>query len=262
MGGLRVLLIDALFLRAQALQSQSQEDGNLEEAASLYRTILELDPENDAAAAYLVDVYVFGLLPIATTPEGRFAWWNEGWDLAHRALELRPDSPLLHLKVAQILLDLPYQHPDLVQRVDALVPNREATAMVHLLRSAELTDNLPTAGYRHLMRLAVVAPSVALDAARAGEDGLHAQAMAAGRRLLELRGDILATIEWAVVRDGAIVDRIPLRTVLTAALATVPTMRDAAAAGDRAAMQAAVRRYAETAGEDLFLERLRAWAWE
>ena len=69
LGGLRVLLVDVLFLRAGALQKSGQP----EEAAALYETVMELDPENDSATAYLADLYVDALLPQSATAEGHFA---------------------------------------------------------------------------------------------------------------------------------------------------------------------------------------------
>ncbi len=124
MGGLRVLLVDLLFLRAEGLTSQ----GQLPEAASLYSTILELDPANDGAAALLVDVYATHLLPLATSETGRLWWWNESHALARRALELKPDSPLLHYRIAQLLYLVAEHHPEILPAVERAVPGRRNRA--------------------------------------------------------------------------------------------------------------------------------------
>nr|MDJ0976804.1 hypothetical protein [Planctomycetota bacterium] len=144
MGGLRVLVVDILFIRAQALVNAGRAD-DLAEAQQLYETILLLDPANDTAHAFLVDMLVLQMLPLGTTPEARFGWWQEGFDLAQRGLELNPASALLHHRIAELLMDVGTSETayiqELLPEVDALVPDRRARLLDHWLRAVRLREN-------------------------------------------------------------------------------------------------------------------------
>lgn len=194
MGGMRVLLIDVLFLRANALVAAGRSE-DLAEAQELYETVLELDEGNDAAHVYLVDMFVSQVLPLATTREARFEWWRAGWDLAHRGLKLNPRSAPIHLRIAQMLLDVrdsPVAYiEELRPLVKRIVPDREGRILHHLSAAARITDNIPNRGRIHLRELAVHGLAIALERAAAGDVRGAKAALAICAELRDRRGATL-----------------------------------------------------------------------
>ncbi len=264
MGGLRVLVIDILFIRADALVRSGRAE-ELAEAQQLYETILLLDPANDTAHAFLVDMHVLQMLPLGTTREARFGWWREGWDLAHRGLDLNPGSAQLHYRIAEMLINVgvsPVAYvKELLPLVEDLVPNRRARLLGHLAEACRLRENLPTRGYSHIGQLQVVAPEIAADAAREGNEDLYVLAYGAGLELLKRHEARLAQMlteggELAPIAGGH-VDRA---TLLKAGLGAVTRIRKALKNGRPADAQRVIEAYAAQAGQNRVLDALRRLA--
>ncbi len=265
MGGLRVLVIDILFIRADALVRSGRAE-ELAEAQQLYETILLLDPANDTAHAFLVDMHVLQMLPLGTTREARFGWWREGWDLAHRGLDLNPTSAQLHYRIAEMLINVGVSPVAYVKELLPLVeervePHRRATLLVHLAEACRLRENLPTRGYSHPGQLQVVAPEVAAGAAREGNEDLYVLAYGAGLELLKRHEARLAQMlteggELAPIAGGH-VDRA---TLLKAGLGAVTRIRKALKNGRPAEAQRVVEAYAAQAGQNRVLDALRRLA--
>lgn len=255
MGGLRVLLVDILFLRADALRRAGQPD----EAAALYESVLELDPNNDSASAYLVDVYLDGLLPLATTPGGRFAWWVAAWDLAHRGLELHGPSARLHSRVAQLLLDTPIAYPDLAGRIERRVPDSQSRALRHLVDACRLTNNLPRLGRWHLRMLGTVASRHAVQQARLGDVEGHDASLAALDELLALRRETLADMAYEVVQDGEVTSEVRLSDAYTFIREVISEIHAAKAEGNRAAGRGLMDAFQGQLGDSDLRDMLARW---
>ena len=230
MGGARVMAIDALFLRAEA----QRKAGRIEDAAALYRTVLDLDPANEAATIFLVNVYVDEMIPLIADPEQRHVWWLQARDLLETALTRRPDSAPLHARAAGILLDeLQFRRvrPQATAEEDRAA-NR--AALRHLERAVALQATLPRLGRVHLVQVALLAPEQAAQALRPeGRDPEHeALALRVGDEALRLRGDVLAEMRLEEEAEDS------LRDVLETGLAAVR----AVARGDRAAAEALLAR--------------------
>ena len=228
MGGMRVVVIDGLFFRAESLRRR----GRLEDAAGLYHAVLELDPANEAATIFLADLFVDGMLPGAVEAEARFLWWREAYGVLEDALARRPRSPAVHDRMASLITTLPVGQSDLEPRLTALLGNWRLAALRHLLVAAEETDVLARRGRGHVVHAALLAPDVAARALHAGREGDYREALALARDLLRVRADALGTV---------LVD--PERPDTFAALlqAAVEALEATAAAGADPARVAAAR---------------------
>lgn len=187
MGGMRVVVIDGLFFRAEALRRR----GRLEDAAGLYHAILELDPANEAATIFLADLFVDGLLPGAVDAQSRFLWWREAHGVLQDALARRPRSAPLHDRTAALIVRLPLGQPDLEPRLAKELGNWRLEALRHLGIAFEEVATLPRRGRGHIRHAALLAPYVASLALAAGDMRSYGEAVRIGRRLQSLRGEIL-----------------------------------------------------------------------
>ncbi len=243
MGGMRVVLIDVLFLRADALK----KDGRPEEAAALYETIIELDPKNDAAAVHLIDIYVDDLLRREATLEGRMHWWRKARSLLAKALVLNPESALLHYRAFQLVWITPVSHPDLAQPLAQEIERPRFLVLSHLRKAARLTDNIPTRWRLHLRDLSEIAPAFAAEAIGEQQAELFQAAVAAGYDLLDRRrstlGKMLHVVEVRGHNIGIRRDRF-----LEAGLQTVAAVREALGASDHRRAWEVVRQYERFVG--------------
>ncbi len=263
LGGLRVLVVDVLFVRAGALVA-SGSPGDLAEAQSLYEIVLELDPDNDAAHAFLVDMYAIQVLPFGTTPEDRFHWWQQGWELANRGLQLNPRSAHLHNRIAELFIDVMTSPVDYVKELRPLVakahPDQLALILEHLGAAVRITDNLPNRGRMHLAHTTNMVPEIAIRAARTGNDRVLRLAGEIGTETLERRADVLADMTTRVIlldgTEGAPVNR---EFLLRAGISSVLRVGEAMKAGDRPAAKRVVQAYAEVIGQNRVLRALQAW---
>jgi hypothetical protein len=236
MGGARVVLVDALFLRAEALRRR----GRLEDLPTLYGTVLDLDPGNEAAFDHLASVYAFDLPVEAARPEDRAAWWREGWDAVEKGLEIHPRSLRLLLRSAELLRRAD-EDAALADAVPAGLGDPAVAALERIRTAAEISDEVPGLGRYHLLLGATMAPEVAarrlVAAPRESE-----RALAVGDALLALRREALADalLPSTVLSDepGREVD---LATLLDVGLRTVREVARARAAGDREAARVAAQ---------------------
>ncbi len=194
LGGVRVLASDVLFLRADRLRAE----GRYEEVPALYAAVQDLEPDNPAAADFLVAVQAFDLL--ADAPDGRVrrARWDTAWDLLQRARARYPDDPSLMVREADLLLEVPTLHPDLVPAIDERVPDRALRALRLLLRAAEATPTLPRRGRHHILVLTELVPVLAYQHI---QDGTAEDYLAIGERLLALRPRLLAAMPVLTSKD-------------------------------------------------------------
>lgn len=90
LGGFEPLAVDLLWLRAEALRSES----HLIEAAAAYRLVMELEPKVDGAWTLPASLLAW---TDATSgdPEREWAWISRALDLLRRGLEENPDSPAI-----------------------------------------------------------------------------------------------------------------------------------------------------------------------
>lgn len=232
MGGMRVVVIDGLFLRAESLRRK----GRLEDAAGLYHAILELDPANEAATIFLADLFVDGLLPGAVEEEARYLWFREAHDVLEDALTRRPRSPALHDRLASLITTLPHGQPDLEPRLVAQFGNWRLAALRHLAVATEEAELLSRRGRGHVVHAALLAPDVAARALHAGDEAAYREALALGAELQRLRADALGTVLVAPDRP----------TTLAAFLeAALEALEATAAAGGDPVREATARRAIE-----------------
>ena len=199
MGGARVGVVDTLFLRAEALRRK----GRLEDAASLYRTVLRLDPGNEPAVVFLVNTYVDELLPLGLDPQERFAWWLKARGLLQDALRRHPRSAVLHDRFASLFIDVLRTHDDLVPLLTKAVGDPQLAALRHLRVAFEEVAVLPRQGRAHLTRAAALVQVVAVRALRTRNEGALEEALHIGDLLLERRGEVLGTMTTLAGEGGA-----------------------------------------------------------
>ena len=195
LGGWRVLAVDVLALRADALRRQ----GRLEELPQLYEAMVELDPGNAAGTEALADAIAEQVLPGAPTPELRRERWLEAWRLLERGLQVHPDSALLAFRASGMLLDVAEREPDLERAVDALFggpSRREALGLGYLLAAARAQESLPRSGRAHLTSLARESSRLAARALARGQSATEVLArLGAADELRRLHPLALAEIE-------------------------------------------------------------------
>jgi hypothetical protein len=236
MGGLRVALVDALFLRAEALRRR----GRVEELPALYGTVLELDPRNEAAFDYLASVYAFDLVRDALGEE-RLGWWREGWATIERGLARHPRSPRLLLRSAEILRRAD-EDESLAPAVPAGLGDAGVLALERVRAAAEETSELPVLGRYHLVLGTTMAPEIAarrmVSAPRESE-----RALAVGDAILAARRETLAemALPSSFLGEG---EPVNLAALLEEGLRAVRNVASARARGDRAAARRAAEEYA------------------
>ena len=261
LGGWRVVAVNALFLRAEALRAA----GRTEELFALYQALVELDPDNDAAIDALAREQVENLLPTAPTLDARVAWWNQAWRLTERGLAANPRSARLMFRAADLLLEQADRRPGLDSALDRAFggsSRREALGLSWLLAAARTTGYLPKVGRLHLIGLARAAPLLAARALRRGDPPAHVAALlSAAEDLQRMHGRVLPEIvEYAVVPPGLPPRRVPLDRVLEASIAAVRAALSVASGASREPLDAALAAYVEAAGETELAAVLRAWA--
>ena len=194
MGGARVMAVDALFLRAEALR----KTGRTEDAAALYATVLQLDPENEPAVVFLANTYVDELLPLGLAPVERFAWWTKARDLLTTALQRRPRSAVLQDRLASLFLEILRSHEDLQPLLEAAFGDPRRTALRHLRVAVEEAEVLPRQGRAHLVRAALLAQDVAVAALASGDADAYGEALGTLETLLGRRAEVLAQLPLEV----------------------------------------------------------------
>ena len=182
LGGLRTVLVDTWFLRAEALR----REGRVDEVPALYRRILEADPDSETAIDYLADVEANNLGPLAPTPRARIAWWDEADAFLTRALEKRPGSARLLFRKAQIRLVPPSRDAALAAELAHRGMDVRLEAFRLLADSVERAASLGRAGRVHLDAFARLAPGLAAERLAKEGAGL-AEILFRAEHLLRLR---------------------------------------------------------------------------
>lgn len=240
MGGLRVLLVDVLFLRAERLR----REGRVEEVPALYEAVRDLDPGNTVAVDHLAAVYAYDLLAEAPDLEARTFWWRRAWDLVESALEDHPDDASLFMRASDLLLEVTADDPGLEAWVASQVDDPRRLGLERLLAAARLTPSLPRRGRTHLMRLALIVP---LEAGLRLLDGREAAPiLALGDEALAARSQALAMVHPPVGEKNAATGagrEVPLDEVLRQGLRAVRDMEAARRAGDTERAEAVAAQY-------------------
>jgi len=231
MGGSRVMVIDALFLRAEA----QRKAGRIEDAAALYQAVLDLDPANEAATIFLVNVYVDELIPQIPDAAERHAWWLDARGLLATALARRPRSAPLHARAAGLVLDGRRPGGALDARPAAEIEQASWEALRHLDQAVRFTDTLPRRGRVHLVQIGLLTPELAAEALRDGDEKALREALAIGDGVLRTRAAVLETLGLGGGRDTSLAD--VLRAGLGAVRATRAAIRGV---GDPATAQARI----------------------
>lgn len=248
MGGLRVMVIDGLFLRAES----QRKAGRVEDAAALYRTALALDPANEAATAFLAATYVQELMPQIPDPAERFAWWEEARTLLLEGLARRPAAAGLGTRLASLILDLPLADPALEPLLAAKLKRPRLLALRTLAAAARATGTLPRLGRNHLVRLAGLAPDVAAQALARGDTAVLQEALDIGREILLLRGPLMAQVHLDEESP------VGLDRLLRAGIAAVEAVQAALGGGPRRAAEEALAAYESLMPQTRFVADLQA----
>jgi hypothetical protein len=214
LGGGRVLAVDVLALRCDALRRQ----GRLEELPQLYEAMVELDPGNAAATEALADAIAQQVLPGAPTAAQRGERWLEAWGLLERGLAAHPDSALLAWRASGMLLEVAERAPDLEAAVDARFggpSRREALGLGYLLAAARAEESLPRSGRAHLTTLARESARLAARALARGQSDTEVLArLGAADELRRLHPRALSEIELLADPTPAAPEGRPLPLLL------------------------------------------------
>jgi hypothetical protein len=242
LGGFRVLVVDVLFLRAEALR----REGRIDEVPALHRAVLELDPGNEAAFEHLASVHALDLRFTVPEPEQRRLWWLEGWDAIERGLAAHPRSSRL-LGHGAILLFSAAREPEMARGLPPPPgPALEAAAIDHLARAVRLGDPAEPRHAGHVWFLAAMAPQWA--AGRLVTDpASSASLLALGEEVLARERDLLDRMRLPPAGEedpSAIRAGPPLSRWLRAALDVVVAVGDARAQRRWPEARAALRAYA------------------
>lgn len=182
LGGAKPLLVDALFLRADALR----REGRADELPALYRRILEIDPGSDVAVDFLADVEARDLGPQAPTPEARADWFEEALSLVETALRRDPRSARLHWRRADLLENVARDDAVVRGRLLARGVDRRLEALRGLAAAARITGSIPRLGRIHLEGAARLAPALAAERLVARAPGFE-EALRLGDEVLVAR---------------------------------------------------------------------------
>jgi hypothetical protein len=234
LGGLRVVAVDALFFRAEALRRR----GDVEDLPALYNGVLELDPENEPAFDHLAAVYAYDVLPEAREPDDRFGWWTEAWNAVAKGFRAHPNSERLHWRAFD-LLTLAASDRDLEPRARAHFDEDPELLGFRHLRKALIAGE----GRVQLWYAAFDVPLVAAQRLGGGRGGVE-EILEVGRVALDLRREVLDVMSLPYDEPPEARGPKRLSDFLERSLAAVEEVRRALAAGDREAARAAADAYA------------------
>jgi hypothetical protein len=267
LGGWRVLAVDALYLRAEALRAR----GRGEEVPPIYRAIVALDPGNEAATDALAAMTAAQIRDGSDrgAAAGELeAWWDEAWQMTRDALAERPTSASLAYRAGDLLLEVPRAAPGLAATLDARwggALERAAHGLAYLVGAARLDDHLRRTGRSHLVLLARAAPREAATAlARGATDEQALTLLAAGEELAALHPAALADVEvlGAAPPGGGESPDVPLAEHLAGNARLVRAALAWRAGGPREPFDAALAAQAarESDPENAAVSVLAAWA--
>ena len=245
LGGARVVLVDLLFFRADALR----KEGRADEVPAVYRRILELDPGSDVAVDFLADVLASDLRALAPTPEARVRWWDEADALVRDAIRRDPGSARLRYRAAMLRLVVPNLDPAVAAALSARGVDREREGLRYLAAAAARAGSIPRLGFAHLEALAIWAPRIAAERLARGDSAASEEALATARAALTERGEELASF---FLGDATPERALPAKLVLLAGVNLVAHVRDALAARPprTAEARSLLDTYVKAVGED------------
>lgn len=204
LGGFRVLLEDALYVRAGALR----RSGRLEEAVETYELLLRFEPESRQRAVFLVDLLMNEVLPLEPDPGRRVGWWLHTWRLLQEHLQRAPQNADLHFRAATLFVAWELGllgeeiEPSLAQRFPR-DRRRELTAY-HLDRSIRLRRHLGMIQRQHLRLFAEHGPRIVAEWTLAGRPERAEQVFQNLLWMLNNRREDLLIMRhgYVVMRDG------------------------------------------------------------
>lgn len=191
LGGLRVAVIDAVFLQAEAARRAGRRD----DATDLYELVLRLDPDDEAAAAYVAEArfdVVLQVPDVASRHAGLLALLDEleaTWGRRTRKARLQEVA-------ARLLLTTRFAAPPVFERLRTRWPHPERVALGWLVAAARETGRLPEAPLEllHLRELPYLVIEVAAAAQAEGDLAARDRALADGHEVLALRQPLLALL--------------------------------------------------------------------
>lgn len=255
LGGMRVFIVDVLFLRAE----QARALGDLDAARDLYGTLLQMQPGNAAATAHLINIE-FELLRYVVDDGERFEQWRTLRRSLAEAIDLSPSSARLRYRDAQLILDV-LRHEDhaLAARITEHLGEPRFVALSRLAEASMLSDVIQGVGSNHVDTFAFLAVELAADALARGRTDLMRLAVDLGRAVLAEQQAMLGRMRHSKVAGADPTDLaawVWLDKLLEWGLDTVEAVAaDPASPAARAAVESFVARV----GEDLqSVPRLRA----
>lgn len=247
LGGMRVFIVDVLFLRAE----QARALGDLDDARNLYQTLLQMQPRNAPALAHLVNIE-FDLLGYTVDDDERFERWRALRGRLGDAISLEPGSARLRYRDAQLILDvLRNNDRELAARITAHLGEPRYVALGRLAEAAILADMISRLGSNHIDTFAFLAVEVAAEALVRREPALRDATVKMGRVVLAARAEVLNLLRHAKIAGADPQDPdawVSLHDLLAWGLDTVEAV---AAAPSLAAAEAAVDSFVARVGEDL-----------
>jgi tetratricopeptide (TPR) repeat protein len=246
LGGMRVLLVDVLFLRAE----QARAQGDSDEARALYRTLLQMHPNNAPAVAHLVDAEYDGLRYILDD-DLRYLRWQE---LRTQLTSVQPQSARLYYAHAELILRaLSEKDGVLAQRIERDLKNPRLAALMQLGEAALRAEQIERRGSNHLDKLAFLSLEVAADGLVRNDSAAVEKAVAIARIALEMHGEMLSLLLHRVPSKSPGPDPsepalwVPLRTLMILGLDAIEQLRANPSSG---AAEDAVETYAKAVGDE------------
>ena len=246
LGGLRVFIVDVMFLRAE----QARAEGDIAEAARLYEALLQMQPDNAPAAAHLVDIE-FDNLGYVLDADERFEGWKRLRRRVAQLIELQPSSALLRYRDAQLVLKVLRGKDAALKARVAQLPEPRFQALMATAEACGLAETIRGLGSHHLDTFAFLATEVAADGLARDREAVWGRAVDLGRAILDLRREMLTEHRHQRVDDPDPTNPkhwIVLADLLSEGLDAVEAI---AAAGSRPQAEAALARFTDRAGSDL-----------
>jgi hypothetical protein len=256
LGGLRVVVIDAVFLQAEAARHAGRSD----DAADLYELVLALDPDDDAAGSYVAEARYDAVRQVPDVASRLAAFLALQDDLAATIARRTRKAQLLEVS-ARLLLQPLMSDPALAEALLVRYPRPRLEALRRLGAAALETGRLPHAALDliHLRQVAYLAVEVAAEAHLEGDAALRDEVVDLGERVLALRRDLMAGQLEVLDPAGAAAGSggaVALDELLGEGLACVRALRDGSPeAARRIAAYAA--RVGPTRGAARLLEAVR-----
>ncbi|MCA9316757.1 MAG: hypothetical protein R3F05_01020 [Planctomycetota bacterium] len=252
LGGLRVAVVDAVFLQAEAARRAGRRD----DATDLYELVLQLDPDDEAAAAYVAEARFDVVLQVPDVAS-RHAALLALLDEIEATWGRRTHKARLQEVAARLILTTRFAAPPVFESLRSRWPHPERIALRWLVAAARETGRLPEAPLEllHLRELPYLVIEVAATAQAQGDLAARDQALADGHEILALRQPLLAQlvdVPW----DGTL-DQTEGRLRMDEVLQRGLTCVEQIAAG-AAGAQAAIDELGALTGPSRALEALEA----